>query len=74
MGRVISVTLPLGPIDRLRRGAPDATPSQEAPLVLTVIVGNRRLVTAACALAQALWVNKNPPGFPCRAALVRNGR
>ena len=34
MARVISVFLPLWPIDRLRRQGGEAAPSPEAPLVL----------------------------------------
>ena len=69
MARVISVTLPLWPIDRLRRSAPEGIPaSDERPLVLAGRVGNRRLVTAACAVAQELGfdpakVNPNGSGI-----------
>ncbi|MCZ0963879.1 Y-family DNA polymerase [Paracoccus benzoatiresistens] len=61
MARVISVYLPLWPIDRLRRQAPEAAPSPETPLVLAGRVGNRRLVTAACALAQELGLSAGMP-------------
>jgi protein ImuB len=61
MARVISVTLPLWPIDRLRRQAPEAAPSSEAPLVLASRVGNRRLVTTACAVAQELDLSIGMP-------------
>lgn len=50
MTRVISVCLPLWPIDRRRRQA-DNTASAEAPLILAGRVGNRRVITAACELA-----------------------
>ncbi|WP_042244671.1 DNA polymerase Y family protein [Paracoccus sp. PAMC 22219] len=50
MARVISVCLPLWPIDRRRRQA-DNTASAEAPLILAGRVGNRRVITAACELA-----------------------
>ena len=62
MARVISVFLPLWPIDRLRRWAGEAAPaSDEARLVLAGRVGNRRLVTAACALAQELSLSVDMP-------------
>jgi hypothetical protein len=61
MARVISVYLPLWPIDRLRRQAPEAAPSPEAPLVLASRVGNRRLVTAACSVAQELGLHAGMP-------------
>ncbi|MDN5567656.1 MAG: DNA polymerase Y family protein, partial [Paracoccus sp. (in: a-proteobacteria)] len=53
MARVISVYLPNWPIDRLRRQAGDITASAEGALVLAGRVGNRRVVTAACDVAQA---------------------
>ena len=49
MARVISVFLPLWPVDRLRRQ--DGTPS-DRPLVLAGRIGNRRVVTAVDALAK----------------------
>ena len=62
MARVISVTLPLWPIDRLRRSAPEGIPGSDArPLVLAGRVGNRRLVTAACAVAQDLGLTVGMP-------------
>ncbi|MDQ1902839.1 DNA polymerase Y family protein [Paracoccus sp. WLY502] len=61
MARVISVYLPLWPIDRLKRQAPDAAPSPKAPLVLAGRVGNRRLVTTACARAQDLGISAGMP-------------
>ncbi|GHG25355.1 Y-family DNA polymerase [Paracoccus aerius] len=62
MARVISVTLPLWPIDRLRRSAPEGIPGSDArPLVLAARVGNRRLVTAACAVAQELGLTVGMP-------------
>ncbi|WP_207099679.1 Y-family DNA polymerase [Paracoccus shandongensis] len=61
MARVISVYLPLWPINRLRRQAPEAAPSPEAPLILVGRVGNRRLVMAACALAQDLGLSAGMP-------------
>lgn len=62
MARVISVTLPFWPIDRLRRSAPEAAASsEERPLVLAGRVGNRRLVTAACAVAQDLGLSVGMP-------------
>lgn len=47
------------PIDRLRRQA-DA-PSAEAPLILAGRIGNRRVVTAACDLAQGLGLRVGMP-------------
>ncbi|TBN37716.1 DNA polymerase Y family protein [Paracoccus subflavus] len=61
MARVISVYLPLWPVDRLRRQAGEVAPSPEAPLVLAVRVGNLRLVTAACSLAQDLGLSVGMP-------------
>ena len=52
MARVISVFLPLWPVDRLRRQ--DGTPSDrppDRPLVLAGRVGNRRVLTAVDAAA-----------------------
>ena len=57
MARVISVCLPMWPIDRLRRAGgtlPDEAPAGAAPLVLTGRAGSRRVVTAACEGALAL--------------------
>lgn len=48
-------------MDRLRRQAGEAAPSPEAPLVLAGRVGNRRLVTAACMLAQDLGLSVGMP-------------
>ncbi|MTE01925.1 DNA polymerase Y family protein [Paracoccus sp. YIM 132242] len=61
MARVISVYLPLWPIDRLRRQAGEAAPSPEAPLVLAGRIGNRQVVTAACTLAQELGLSAGMP-------------
>ncbi|QDA35926.1 DNA polymerase Y family protein (plasmid) [Paracoccus liaowanqingii] len=60
MARVISVCLPMWPIDRLRRLA-DSTPSAEAPLILVGRVGNRRVVTAACEAAMGLGLRIGMP-------------
>ena len=51
MARVISVFLPMWPVDRLRRQ--DSTPS-DRPMVLAGRIGNRRLVTAVDAAAAGL--------------------
>ncbi|MEE2861626.1 MAG: DNA polymerase Y family protein [Pseudomonadota bacterium] len=58
MARVVSVFLPMWPIDRLRRQ--EDAPSDK-PLILAGRAGNRRLVTAACPAAQALGLR---PGMP----------
>ncbi|MFN4100376.1 MAG: Y-family DNA polymerase [Pararhodobacter sp.] len=60
MARVISVCLPMWPIDRLRRQA-DSTLSAEAPLILVGRVGNRRVVTAACEAAMGLGLRVGMP-------------
>ena len=62
MARVISVFLPMWPVDRLRRQ--DGTPS-ERPLVLAGRIGNRRLLTAVDALAAGLGLR---PGMPVSKA------
>ena len=54
MARVISVFLPMWPIDRLRRQAGDAASASRAPLVLAGRTGNRRLITAADAAARVV--------------------
>ena len=70
MARVISVTLPLWPIDRLRRSAPEGIPASDArPLVLAGRVGNRRLVTAACAVAQELGLHAGMPVSKAQAMI-----
>ena len=74
MARVISVFLPMWPVDRLRRQ--DGTPSDrppERPLVLAGRIGNRRLLTAVDALAAGLGLR---PGMPVSKAqaLVPAGR
>ncbi|WP_323718259.1 Y-family DNA polymerase [Paracoccus aminovorans] len=51
MARVISVFLPMWPVDRLRRQ--DSTPS-DRPMVLAGRIGNRRVVTAVDAAAAGL--------------------
>ena len=51
MARVISVFLPMWPVDRLQRQ--DSTPS-DRPMVLAGRIGNRRLVTAVDAAAAGL--------------------
>ena len=53
MARVISVFLPLWPIDRRQRQAGSA-PSAEGPLIIAGRAGSRRVVTAACPAAQDL--------------------
>ena len=65
MARVISVYLPLWPIDRLRRQAGDTAPSPELPLVLAGRLGSRRLITAADANARQLGLE---PGMPVSKA------
>ena len=66
MARVISVFLPLWPVDRLRRQ--DGTPSDrppDRPLVLAGRVGNRRVLTAVDAAAAGLGLK---PGMPVSKA------
>ncbi|OLP58846.1 nucleotidyltransferase [Xaviernesmea oryzae] len=53
MARVVSLYLPTWPTDRLRRKAGVTAPPPETPLVLVMRTGNRRLVSAADASAQA---------------------
>ena len=55
MARVISVFLPMWPVDRLRRqdGMPSDRPP-ERPLVLAGRIGNRRVLTAVDELAAGL--------------------
>ncbi|TJZ89343.1 DNA polymerase Y family protein, partial [Paracoccus gahaiensis] len=60
MARVISVCLPMWPIDRLQRQA-DSTPSAEAPLILVGRLSNRRVVTAACEAAMGLGLRIGMP-------------
>ena len=60
MRRVASVYLPNWPTDRLRRTAGDAAPD-DAPLVVAGRVGNRRVVTAADAVAQDLGLHAGMP-------------
>lgn len=64
--RVISVFLPMWPVDRLRRqdGMPSDRPP-ERPLVLAGRIGNRRLLTAVDALAAGLGLR---PGMPVSKA------
>ena len=62
MARVISVFLPLWPVERLRRQ--DGTPS-DRPLVLAGRVGNRRVLTAVDAAAAGLGLK---PGMPVSKA------
>ena len=66
MARVISVFLPMWPVERLRRQ--DGTLSDrppDRPLVLAGRVGNRRLLTAVDALAAGLGLR---PGMPVSKA------
>ncbi|WP_423211437.1 Y-family DNA polymerase [Paracoccus yeei] len=66
MARVISVFLPLWPVDRLRRQ--DGTPSDrrpDRPLVLAGRVSNRRVLTAVDAAAAGLGLK---PGMPVSKA------
>jgi protein ImuB len=67
MSRVVSLYLPNWPTDRLRRKAGDAAPPAEAPLVMIGREGNRRVVTAADAAAQAAGLR---PGMPAAKAQV----
>lgn len=60
MRRVASVYLPNWPTDRLRRMAGDAAPD-DAPLVVAGRAGNRRVVTAADAVAQGLGLHAGLP-------------
>ena len=62
MARVISVFLPMWPVDRLRRQ--DGTPS-DRPLVLAGRIGSRRVVTAVDALAAGVGLR---PGMPVSKA------
>ncbi|MDM7459067.1 MAG: DNA polymerase Y family protein, partial [Paracoccus sp. (in: a-proteobacteria)] len=58
MARVISVCLPMWPIDRLRRAgdtsAGDGGTDGDGPLILAGSMANRRVVTAACTRARSL--------------------
>ncbi|MBD0417465.1 Y-family DNA polymerase [Oryzicola mucosus] len=56
MARVVSLFLPRWPTDRLRRKSGAASPPPEAPLVLVGRTGNRRVIVALDANAQALGV------------------
>ena len=61
MARVISVFLPTWPTDRLRRKTGDAAPPVEAPLIIAGRDGNRRVVTAADAVARVLGLRIGMP-------------
>jgi protein ImuB len=61
MTRVVSLFLPSWSTDRLRRKAGDAAPPPEAPLVLIGRDGNRRVVLAADAAAQAAGLRSGMP-------------
>ena len=61
MTRVVSLFLPNWSTDRLRRKAGDAAPPAEAPLVLIGRDGNRRVVLAANAAAQAAGLRAGMP-------------
>ncbi|WP_234450707.1 MULTISPECIES: DNA polymerase Y family protein [unclassified Paracoccus (in: a-proteobacteria)] len=61
MGRVASVWLPMWRTDRLRQKAGNAAPQDDVPLVVAGRVGNRRVVTAADAAAQALGLSAGMP-------------
>ena len=61
MARVISVFLPMWPVDRLRRQEDASAPSAEAPLIVAGRVGNRRLVTAACPAARGAGLRVGMP-------------
>jgi protein ImuB len=67
MTRVVSLFLPTWSTDQLRRKAGDAAPPAEAPLVLIGRDGNRRVVLAADAAAQATGLR---PGMPATKAQV----
>jgi len=67
MTRVVSLFLPTWSTDQLRRKAGDAAPPAEAPLVLIGPDGNRRVVLAADAVAQAAGLR---PGMPAANAQV----
>src|SRR3546814_8642890 len=67
MTRVVSLFLPTWSTDQLRRKAGDAAPPAEAPLVLIGRDGNRRVVLAADAAAQAAGLR---PGMPATKAQV----
>lgn len=54
------------PTDRLRRKAGDAAPD-DATLVVAGRVGNRRVVTAADAAAQAVGLHSGMPGATAQA-------
>ena len=49
------------PLERLRRQAGEAAPSPDTAIVLAGRVGNRRLVTAACDIAQGLGLSLGMP-------------
>ena len=53
MARVISVFLPMWPVDRLRRQAGEAAPSPDAPLVLAAASLQEALTDAANTYARA---------------------
>ncbi|WP_374818620.1 Y-family DNA polymerase [Brucella grignonensis] len=61
MARVVSLFLPRWSVDRLRRKSGDASPPREAALVLISRVGNRRVVTALDANAEALGLRTGMP-------------
>ncbi|MEF9601670.1 DNA polymerase Y family protein [Paracoccus sp. PXZ] len=69
MARVISVFLPTWPVERLRRQAGPAAPPAEAPLIIAGRIGNRRVITAADAAAQALGLHVGMPVTKAQALL-----
>lgn len=70
MRRVVSVFLPLWPVDRLRRQVGEAALSPDGPLVLADRVGSRRLVTAACAVAKELGLSVGMPVSKAQAMVL----
>ncbi len=67
MTRVVSVFLPNWSIDRFRRMAGDAAPPPDAPLVLIVRDGSRRLVQAGNAAAFAAGLRVGMPATKAQA-------
>lgn len=57
-------------MDRLRRKAGDAAPPVDAPLIIAGRIGNRRVVTAADAAAQALGLHVGMPVTKAQALVT----
>lgn len=67
MTRVISVFLPTLSTDRVRRKAGDTAPPPETPLILVRRDGQRRVVLAADAAAQAAGLRVGMPATKAQA-------